>query len=138
MAVCEEACCGTAFRRTVSDLFDRGYPRNRAATLPVEGSERIDANGLAARFSLDIAHGRIRAASFRATTCVTLIAYCELIAEIVPGQDIREAATLSETGLLAALPDVPLPKRNRAALAINAFRAAIQAAAPHLQTGEAI
>ena len=46
------------------------------------------------------------------------------------------AAALEERELVAALPDVHVMKRDRAILAINAFRAAL-AAATHVQTGEA-
>lgn len=132
----EQACCGGTAKKTVSGLFDRGYRRNRAAPLAVEGRELIGVDGLAARFSLDLEQDRIRAVNFRVTTCITLIAYCELIVETVAGQGAREAATLTETDLLEALPDVPLLKRDRAALAIDAFRAALAAALPS-QTGEA-
>jgi NifU-like protein involved in Fe-S cluster formation len=74
--------------------------------------------------------------NFRATTCITLIAYSELIAELVTGQNAREAAAIEAADLVALLPDVPLLKRDRALLAIDAFRAAL-IAAPILQTGEA-
>jgi hypothetical protein len=133
---CEESCCGGAPRRTVSELFDRGYRRNRKAPLAIEGAELRDANELLARFSLDITGGFIKAVHFRATTCITLIAYNELIAEIVTGRNARDAAAIEAAELVALLPDVPLLKRDRALLAINAFRAALKAA-PILQTGEA-
>lgn len=135
MSACE-ACCGNAPRRTVSDLFDRGYRRNRKSSLAIEGAELSDANGLLARFSLDIADGFIKAVNFRATTCITLIAYSELLAELAAEKKTREAATIEAADLVAALSDVPLLKRDRALLAINAFRAALTAA-PILQTGEA-
>jgi NifU-like protein involved in Fe-S cluster formation len=136
MESCEGACCGNAPRRVVSDLFDRGYRRNRLDPFTLEGAELRDTNNLAARFSLDLANGTIKGARFRVSTCITLIAYCELIVELTAGKTVREAAAFSEAELVAALPDVPALKRDRAPLAINAFRAAL-AAASHIQTGEA-
>lgn len=136
MPACEDTCCGNAPRRTVSDLFDRGYRRNRKPSLAIEGAELRDSNGLLARFSLDIADGFIKAVNFRATTCITLIAYSELLAELAAEKKAREAAAIEATDLAAALPDVPLLKRDRAFLAVNAFRAALTAASI-LQTGEA-
>jgi NifU-like protein involved in Fe-S cluster formation len=108
-------------------LFDRGYRRNRLDPFPFEGAELRDANDLSARFSLDLANGVIKGIRFRVSTCITLIAYCELITELAAGKTAREAAALSEEELIAALPDVPAMKRNRASLAINAFRAALAA-----------
>ncbi len=136
MPSCEDTCCGNAPRRTVSDLFDRGYRRNRKPSLAIEGVELRDANGLIARFSLDIADGFIKAVNFRATTCITLIAYSELLAELAADKKAREAAAIEAADLAAALPDVPLLKRDRALLAVNAFRAALTAASIS-RTGEA-
>jgi NifU-like protein involved in Fe-S cluster formation len=136
MESCEGACCGNAPRRVVSDLFDRGYRRNRLDPFALNGAELHDANDLTARFSLDLANGAIKGIRFRVSTCITLIAYCELIVELVAGKTAREAASLSESELVAALPDVHAMKRDRARLAINAFRAPL-ASATHVQTGEA-
>jgi len=135
MDSCEGACCGNAPRRVVSDLFDRGYRRNRFDPLPFEGAELRDTNDLTARFSLGLENGAIESARFRISTCITLIAYCELITELAAGKTVREAAALSEEELVAALPDVHPMKRDRASLAINAFRAAL-AAASRFETGE--
>ena len=136
MENCEDSCCGNAPRRTVSDLFDRGYRRNRKPALAIEGAELRDLNGLLARFSLDVDGGFIQAVNFRATTCITLIAYSELIAELTIGQSVHEAAELSPAELVETLPDVPLLKRDRALLAVKAFRAALKAV-PISKTGEA-
>jgi len=133
---CESACCGNAPRRVVSDLFDRGYRRNRLAPFAVQGATLRDANDLTASFSLDIADDTVRDIRFQVSTCITLIAYSELIVELAAAKGARAAAVLSESDLVSALPDVPLLKRDRAVLAINAFRAALKAAFIS-QTGEA-
>lgn len=124
-SACPEACCSVTPRRTVSELFERGFRRNRAAPLPIEGAQLTDAEGNAARFSIDIAGGKIAGAGFRASSCATLIAYCEFIAEIVPGFRPEIARELTAANIVEALPGVPALKRERAMLAVAAFRAAL-------------
>ena len=123
-ATCREPCCATP-RLTVSELLERGLRRNRAAPLPVEGPDCSDAQEHRARFSLRIDGGRIAAVGFRASSCATLIAYCELIAETVPGQRRELAAALSPRDLVGALTGVPPLKQERAVLAVTALRAAL-------------
>jgi NifU-like protein involved in Fe-S cluster formation len=128
MDACIQACCGVAPRRNVSDLFDRGRRRARQSPLPVQGDEHRDAGGLSVRFGLAVEDGGIAKVGFKASTCITLIAYCELIAELVVGQGIPQAARLSVADLIPELPDVPALKRDRAPLAVAAFRDALAAA----------
>jgi len=135
-AACREACCSVTPRRTVSDLFERGFRRNRVAPLPIEGAPCIDTEGNSARFSVDVANGKLAGIGFRASSCATLIAYCELIAEIAPGFRLEIARELTATNLVEALPGVPALKRNRAVLAIAAFRAALASYLELAETGE--
>jgi NifU-like protein involved in Fe-S cluster formation len=126
-AACREACCSVTARFTVGDLFERGFRRNRASPLSIEGAPAVDGDGNAARFSIDVAGAKLAAVNFRATTCATLIAYCELIAELVPGMRPEMAEQLAARDLVEGLPGVPKPKHARALLAIEAFRAALAA-----------
>ena len=71
-AACREACCSVTSRRTVSELFERGF-RQHAAPLPIEGAQLTDVEGNAASFSLDVVDGQVASLGFRATTCATLI-----------------------------------------------------------------
>ena len=135
-ATCREACCSVTPRRTVSELFERGFRRNRAAPLPVEGAQLTDAEGNAVRFSIDVADGKIAGVGFRATSCATLIAYCEFIAESVPGFRLEIARELTAANLVEALPGVPALKRERAMLVVAAFRAALATASSLEQNGE--
>jgi NifU-like protein involved in Fe-S cluster formation len=135
-ATCREACCSVTPRHTVSELFERGFRRNRAAPLPIEGAQLSDAEGNAARFSIDLTEGKIAGVGFRATSCATLIAYCEFIAESVPGFRLEIARELTATNLVESVPGVPALKRERAMLAIAAFRAALTTASSLEQTGE--
>jgi hypothetical protein len=124
-ATCREACCSVTPRLTVSELFERGFRRNRAAPLGLEGPSCRDAEGNVASFSIDLAGGALAGIGFRATSCATLIAYCEFIAQSVTGfrRDLAQALTAPE--LIGAVPGVPALKRERAVLAITAFRAAL-------------
>jgi NifU-like protein involved in Fe-S cluster formation len=133
-ATCREACCSVSPRRTVSELFERGFRRNRAAPLPIEGVQCSDAEGNSARFSLDILDGNISDVGFHVSSCATLIAYCEYLAETVPGFRLEIANALTPSQLVESVPGVPAFKHNRAVLAIAAFRAAL-ATAPEFQGG---
>src|SRR5262245_60367871 len=124
-ATCREACCSVMPRQSVSDLFERGFRRLKDAPLAIQGEVRSDAEGNFAGFSLDVAGGRIRSVGFRSSSCATLIAYCELIAETVPGFTIEIARALSARELVAALPGVPAYKHERAVFAVAAFRAVL-------------
>ena len=135
-APCREACCSVTPRLTVSELFERGFRRNRTAPLPIEGAVFTDADGNTACFSVAITGEIIAGVSFRASSCATLIAYCEYLAEVVPGFRLDIASAFTATSLIEALPGVPAFKRARAVLAVAAFRAALaQASDRHsLQT----
>jgi NifU-like protein involved in Fe-S cluster formation len=119
---------------TVSELLERGLRRNRQAALAAEGADCTDAEGNRARFSVAIGHGKVAAVGFRATSCATLIAYSELIAEIVPGMRLGLATGLAARDPIDALPGVPPLKRERAVLPVAAFRSAL--ASTQTETGE--
>jgi hypothetical protein len=127
-ATCREACCNVTPRRTVTELFERGFRRNREAPRAVAGASCTGAEDNTAAFSLDVADGYIAAVGFRASCCATLIAYCEYIAEIAPGFGLSIARGMTAANLVDSVPGVPALKRDRAMLAIAAFRAAVMAA----------
>jgi len=127
---CIMPCCRSNPPRTVSDLFDRGHRRSRATSLPPETPLRTDHNGLSAGFVMAIENGTITQVGFKASTCVTLLAYCELIAETIEGQHATAADALSLAALIADLTGVPALKRDRAALAVNSFRSALRQRMP--------
>ena len=135
-AACREACCSVTPRLTVAELFERGFRRNREAPHAIVGAPCIGAEDNTLSFSLDVAEGRIARVGFHASCCATLIAYCEYIAEIAPGLSADLARAFTAQNLIACVPGVPAPKRDRAILAIAGFRAALMAAHP-LQQGTA-
>jgi NifU-like protein involved in Fe-S cluster formation len=126
-AACREACCSVTPRFSVAELFERGYRRNREEPLPVQGDSVTDVEGNSVTFSIAIEDGKLAEARFRATACTTLIAYCQAIAELLPGFRIEIAGRLTPKELVDALPGVPALKQTRAVLAIAAFRAALHA-----------
>lgn len=121
---CPMACCHATPRRTVSELFDRGLRRSRQAPLAIAGAPH-HLNGFTAAFSIDTDGGTLTGVRFKASTCITLVAYCELIAEMMAGETIAAALALAPADLVAELSDVPALKRDRAPLAIVAFREAL-------------
>jgi NifU-like protein len=131
-APCREACCSVTPRLTVSELFERGFRRNRSAPLPIEGAAFTDPDGNTARFSVNVTGDTIAGVSFRASSCATLIAYCEYLAEVTSGFRLDIASAFTATSLVEALPGVPALKRTRAVLAVAAFRAALAQASNHL------
>ena len=127
-ATCREVCCSVTARFTVSELFERGFRRNRAEPLALEGETVADAEGNSARFSVALNGGRIAEIRFRASSCTTLIAYSEALAELLEGFDAAMAAQYAPQDLVAALPGVHPLKQSRAVLAVAALRAALLAA----------
>lgn len=124
-ATCRAECCSATPRLTVSELFERGFHRRRSAPLPIEGAACADVAGNFAQFSLAVTDGRIRSVVFHCSSCATLIAYCELIAETVPGFTPEAARALTTQQLVETLPGVPVYKHDRAVLAVAAFRATL-------------
>jgi NifU-like protein involved in Fe-S cluster formation len=133
-ATCREACCNVTPRLTVAELFERGFRRNRSAPLSIVGDPCADSEANTVAFSLDIEENRIVAVGFKTITCATLIAYCEYISEISPGLNFELAGAFTARDLIDSVPGVPALKRDRAVLAIAAFRAAILTA-ERLQRG---
>ncbi len=124
-ATCRDSCCSVTPRKSVSELFERGFRRLREAPLSIEGAIHGDHAGNFVRFSLDVADGRIASVGFQSSSCATLIAYCELIAESVPGSRCDIARALTPQEIIETLPGVPPYKHDRAVLAVAALRAAL-------------
>jgi NifU-like protein involved in Fe-S cluster formation len=90
------------------------------------GAEARDGEGRFARFGVQVAGGVVTAIGFRASPCVTLIAYCELAAERVAGQPLAAAVRTLQPGDLArTLPAVPPSRRGSAQLASRALLSAL-------------
>lgn len=127
-AACRDACCNVTPRLSVGELFERGFRRIRETPRAIQGDACADAENNQARFSLDLQNGKISGLGFRATTCATLIAYCELVCEMTRGLSVDMAQALTPRNLVETLEGVPALKQDRALLAVAAFRSALVAA----------
>ena len=67
---------------------------------------------------------RITKADYRCTTCVTLVALCEHLAELAEGMRLSDAARYEPEVLIGKHPEIPPERRDRAGLAAEALRAA--------------
>ncbi|MBI3702504.1 MAG: iron-sulfur cluster assembly scaffold protein [Rhizobiales bacterium] len=112
-------------RLTASELCDRGLRRRRLEPLAIVGPTLHGNDGLTAQFSLRCEGDAVTSIRFKASSCATLLAYCELIAELAVGRSIAECARLSAGALVATLSDVPVFKRDRAILAVSTFHQAL-------------
>ncbi|MEO8660712.1 MAG: hypothetical protein ABI693_19740 [Bryobacteraceae bacterium] len=109
---------------TVYDYFQQAL--RRPPSTVVAGPTVRDAEDNLAVFHVTLKNGRIAGATFRATTCVTLLALCEHLCQIAPGLTTAEAEALNSTSLLALHPEIPPARRNRAELAVRAFHQALK------------
>jgi NifU-like protein involved in Fe-S cluster formation len=122
---CTQGCCGASRRRNVSDCFDRGLRRNRLEPYEIAGKTLRDANGLEAQFSLKIENGLIEGVRFKATSCVALTAYSEVLAEEAEKLSPASAIAITPELLVETLEGVPVFRRDRANLAVAALRSAL-------------
>jgi hypothetical protein len=110
---------------TTYDYFQRAFRRGAQTPAGPTGSLVHDNDGNCAVFWLEAPQGSISAACYRSTTCATLLAFCEHLAELAVGMPVEQALAFDADQLLALHPDVPKYKADRAKLASEAFRSAV-------------
>ena len=109
--------------RTVHDYFIEGYRRTGRTTLrdfsgtPVQGSE-----DLSAAFQLFVREGTVTRVEYRCSSCVTLVALCEHVAQHLVGQPVEIVRALKPELLATWHPEVPRSHQNRSHLVIRAVR----------------
>jgi hypothetical protein len=69
---------------------------------------------------------RIESVEYRCTTCVTLVALCEHLAQELRGSTIQQARSFTAERLLTLHPEIPSVRSSRAQLALAAVRAALE------------
>jgi NifU-like protein involved in Fe-S cluster formation len=122
----ESSCCAGPARLTLSDYIERGLRRRRRPPLGVVGAWCEDASGRAVRFSLCVEYDVIVDVTFEASSCVTLIAYCEVAAELIRDSRIGESTRrVRLDDLVSALPSVPVARCDAALLAVQALLLAL-------------
>ncbi len=117
--------CSNSAPGSVADYFEKGWRRQRSDPLPVRGDLVAGCTSLFARVSVAVKDGQISKACFQSSTCVPLVAYCELLVEMVEGKSLWEAMSILPDDLIDRLPEIPTYRRNRAALATKALANAV-------------
>jgi NifU-like protein involved in Fe-S cluster formation len=112
--------------RTVYDYFQRANKRTFDRFNGISGAKCVDVEGNSAIFWLESADGRIVAAEYKCTTCCTLVALCEHLAEALTGVTFDDARQWTAEQLLALHPEIPPVRQDRAMLAVSAVQSALQ------------
>jgi hypothetical protein len=111
-------------RHDVYYYFQQACRRELPPASPRRWVSQDDAT---AGFRVEIGkYGRIETAEYRCTTCITLVAMCEHVAELLRGATLEQARGFSAVELLRWHPEVPPMRRSRAYLAIAAAHAALE------------
>jgi hypothetical protein len=108
------------------DYVQRAFRRISQTRTGAPGNLIQDEEGNCAVFWLQAPQGLISAAQYRCTTCAALLAFCEHLSELAVGMPIEQASEYQADNLIALHPDIPKYKSNRAKLASEAFRSAVQ------------
>ena len=105
-------------------------PRNAGELLDATASaeETNPVCGDRLRLSLRVRDGRIEAARFLAYGCVPTLACGSVLAEMLEGMTLENAALLHRQDITRALDGLPARKQHAAALSIETLRAALKAA----------
>ena len=111
-------------RHDVYYYFQQAFRRK---TPPAKPQHWVSQDNATAGFRLELGkHGRIEAAEYRCTTCMTLVAMCEHVSEQLRGATLEQALSFSAADLLKRHPEVPPMRRSRAYLAVAAAHAALE------------
>ncbi len=119
-------------RTAICDLFAAGLERvrasrERARDADVVKGEVFGEDGRLVRFDLAIEHGLVRCATFRASPCISLVAYAEWLASYVEGKSRSALNTVSFDTIISGVPEVNASRKHRARLLIRAFESALHA-----------
>jgi hypothetical protein len=112
-------------RRNVQYYFEKAC-RRRLQPLPVPIRLVADEDAQAG-FVIGLGTAdRIDFIEYRCTTCMTLVALCEHLAEDLRGSTIHDAQSLTAERILALHPEIPSSRGSRAQLAVAAVHAALE------------
>jgi hypothetical protein len=110
-------------RRDVYYYFQKAYRRQLQQTSSFRFLADDDAQ---AAFVVRLASpDTIAAVEYRCTTCMTLVAVCEHIAEELQGSTLTRAKTVTAERILEQHPEIPKSRHSRAHLAAAAAQAAL-------------
>ncbi len=111
----------------VHDYFVKGYHRPRNHLPQDKGELCYGAEKTQVQFFLNLQNNCIEAVSYKCTTCVVLVAYCEFLSELAHRSLLADVEKIASKSLVSAFPEVPSDRFNRACLAVESLRSAIQA-----------
>jgi nitrogen fixation NifU-like protein len=120
---------GLLYSATFTDHL--ANPRN-VGELPDASAVAEESNpvcGDRLRLSLRVRDGRIEAARFLAYGCAPTLACGSVLAEMIEGMTIEDAARLTRQEITRVLGGLPARKQHAAALSIETLRAALEARA---------
>lgn len=118
--------CGCATqRRTVTDFVLNPCRRSAIPLPPTSGERLVAPDGAGVRFFAQLDGDRVADIQYEASSCATLVAYAELLGDLVAGEPLRQAAALPRRTLIEALPGVPAARLERADLVIHAWWSAV-------------
>lgn len=106
-------------------LNPRGAGELTDATTIAEQTNPVCGDRL--RLALRLRDGRIEAARFLAYGCPPTLACGSVLAEMLEGKSVEEAARITRQEIVRALDGLPARKQHAAALAIETLRAALEA-----------
>lgn len=116
-------CCPDARRLSTTACMDRGLATRRLPPCRIQGRRVDNFEGLWAEFSGGLDEdGRLDCLRFRASACITLVAYCQAAVDLATGADPKRLSELDMGWLVNRLPGVPAMRQDRAALAMAALR----------------
>jgi hypothetical protein len=112
---------------TVYEYFQRACTRRPEQFRGIAGEKCTDAYGNSVVFALEPASSdRIATARYRCTTCFTLVALCERLAEELTSSSLADARLWTAERLLSLHPEVPAVRHDRAMLAVTAVQSAVR------------
>ncbi len=119
------ACCDHC-DGSLQNLFEAALRRSHGREFGNRSGRAADqTNRLQVVIRLEVMDNVVAEADYKATTCATLLAYCELLARMLRGRPIAEALGIRAVDLIQRVRGVPPTRHSRAALAIAALRAAL-------------
>lgn len=122
-------------RKTIYDYFHRALNNSKRIAL-AKNTLVFGDEGNCVAFEVKEEGGKVLDACFKCTSCFTLVALCEHIAELARGMSILEAWRISPKSLLELHPEMPVQLSERADLAVRAFRVALQSLVVDIGKGD--
>ena len=123
-----DSCGSRRERRTVTDYAYKPCRRSSSPLPESAGEPVVATDGARIQIAAVVESGCVSELSYQSSSCVTLVAYAEVLAELVTGRPTAEAMGLTPDVLTARLPGVPAFRQQRAMLVVRAWWSALSRA----------